>query len=183
MLRHGNQNLQVELVEWQEKFHSLSQQMCLPPEPQSTSKNSVNTMQMGGQKDFQPNESMRHSHNGLDSCELYVKGRAEEGLEGHECMTPTTETVRSISLCSCHKTHSKQSIDDLDGHYSSQSKESGRKLRGLRQQQQRMQRRKNDQSCNLLKDDLLAAAHREIVKLKEVEACLHFNTLQFYSQL
>lgn len=165
MLRHGNQNLRAELVEWQEKFQSLSQQMCSPYEPQTKSKSSVESMRVGGQKGFQAAE-IRQSHQ-ADSCELYGKDQGEKEVEGHECMTPTTESVRSMSVCSCHKTHTKQSIDDLDGHYSSQSKESGRKSRGLRQQ--RMQRMKNDdQSCNLLKDDLLAAAHREIVKLKEV---------------
>jgi hypothetical protein len=162
MLRQGNQSLQEKMMEWQEKYHALKQHMSMLG-PQSVTKTGMNSRTRRDNPDMQNTKGKSYQD---PDCFEYAKSSADEGVEGHECLSQTTETIRSSSLCSCHKSHSKHNSGSSNGHYSCHSKESGRKTRGL---QLRPRSKNNSQSCSLLKDDLLSAAHREIVKLKEVK--------------
>ncbi|MCO5579211.1 hypothetical protein L7F22_033065 [Adiantum nelumboides] len=168
-LRRGNQSLQVELVEWQEKFHNLSQQVSVPmgfPTPTKA----MDGLSVGDASEFQ---SKIESHEGLDAFECSKSATEEKVIDGQDCMTPTTkDTARSGTLCSCQRRRLKQSANNsLNGHCSLNSKISGRKVCGLQEHRAR-ENSHHQTSCNLLKDDLLAAAHREIVKLKEINQCL-----------
>ena len=131
--------------------------------PLLASKNGISSMTVGDNLDV--HNTKGQSYHGLDHCE-YGKTTTEEGVDGHDCLSQTTESIRSCNLCLCQKYSAKKTSDNSNGHYSSQSKESGRKNRGL---QQRSRSKNNTQSCSDLKDDLLTAAHREIIKLKEVK--------------
>ncbi|KAI5067951.1 hypothetical protein GOP47_0016296 [Adiantum capillus-veneris] len=168
-LRRGNQSLQVELVEWQEKFHNLSQQVSVPmgfPTPTKA----MDGLSIGDASEFQ---SKIESQEGLDNFECSKSATEEKVIDGQDCMTPTTkDTARSSTLCSCQKRRMKQSVNNsLNGHCSLNSKISGRKVCGLQEHRARGNAH-HQTSCNLLKDDLLAAAHREIVKLKEINQCI-----------
>ncbi|KAH7302452.1 hypothetical protein KP509_23G074300 [Ceratopteris richardii] len=162
-LRHGNHSLQVELVEWQEKFRNLSQQVSAPMGIRAPNKG-IDGFSIG---DLSECQSKAESQDNYDCSKSATE---EKAMDGQECMTPTTkDTIRSSTICSCQRRLVKQNGNgSLSEHC---CKISGRKICGLQDHRTRGNLH-HQTSCNLLKDDLLAAAHREIVKLKEINQCL-----------
>ncbi|KAH7284562.1 hypothetical protein KP509_34G060000 [Ceratopteris richardii] len=165
-LRHGNESLELELAEWQEKFRNLSQRVSasigFPAPIKAMDGLSIeDTLECHSKPDIQ------------DNYECSKSATEEKVIDGQECMISVAkDSTRPSTTCSCQRKRTKQNAHtNLNGYCSLNSKISGRKLCGLQEQLIRGNVH-HQRSCNLFKDDLLAAAHREIVKLKEINQCL-----------
>lgn len=193
-LRNGNQSLELELGEWQEKFHSLSQHVSANESFTSTHKTNMKGVENALQSTITSSADALESERG---CSLSKKVSDEKKTCSDERL-PATRTstgvgttmrgkvmksqasgtlnlikckTRSIS-CTRQNDRQKHHLDSLDECCGVGGKEDRQTDCGLQEDNSSLGISCHKTGCDFLREKLLAAAHREIVKLKEVNRCL-----------
>eukprot|EP01018_Ginkgo_biloba_P018675 Gb_31746 [translate_table: standard] len=206
MLRRGNQTLQGEVAEWQEKFRSLSRHFSglesvssahksstsmLDPKLNAISDRPTNTIEIES-----PSESQ---HSDQDQGKVHLKSNSmpvespKESNAHPDRETGDGQFVTPILVKSSYgvqyrisQSSSAPEIQDalFDGKWGTNDQEGKVPLttpdggRSVNSQEPGKMSSMMEcgscqkSSCVVLRENLLAAAHREIVKLKEINQCL-----------